>query len=64
MLTPDQKTMNGLNDAVECCDTPELSVSDYRWGRKQGVWHFDAICHNCWEMSGGDIKAIEVEITR
>jgi hypothetical protein len=51
-----------VSNATDCCDDPDIRLSDWRWDPNREGWNFDAICHNCWGLSYGTIHAVDVEI--
>jgi hypothetical protein len=51
---------HSLNDEADCCDSPQLELSDWKCDKENGQWRFDAICYNCWDTSYGKIKAVDV----
>jgi hypothetical protein len=51
-----------IADELDCCDDPDIQLSDWKWDSTREGWNFDAMCHNCWAMCYGTIHTVDVEI--
>jgi len=51
-----------IGNELDCCDTPDIRISSWKWDHKKERWNFDAICHSCWELCYGSVYAVDVEI--
>jgi len=58
----DEELENCVSDSVDCCDNPDIEFSDWKWDSEIGGWNFAGMCHNCWELCYGKIRAVEVEV--
>lgn len=59
--TGDKKLENAVTEGAECCDSPEIQFSDWKWDKANHCWRFDGLCYNCWETCYGKIHAVDVE---